>query len=110
MTPYFIKVIASSATNVNPAMDAISRKKNRRCRQFIYPNQKLKNCTSAPIHFPCNQDHEQFHLLGAIRLRRYFSLTILMYHSTECTEYDKQALAAYKSFDDCRLFTDGLTR
>ena len=33
-----------------------------------------------------------------------------MYHSTECTEYDKQALAAYKSFDDCRLFTDGLTR
>ena len=51
-----------------------------------------------------------FHLLGAIGLRRYFSLTILMYHSTECTEYDKQALAAYKSFDDCRLFTDGLTR
>ena len=53
---------------------------------------------------------EQFRLLGAIRLRRYFSLTILMYHSTEYTEYDKQALAAYKSFDDCRLFTDGLTR
>ena len=59
-------------------MPSVERQ-NRRCRQFINPSQKLMTCTSVPIHFPCNQDHEQFHLLSAIRFARCFSSTI------ECT-------------------------
>ena len=34
----------------------------------------------------------------------YNSLNYLIYHSTD---YNKQGLAAYKSFEDCRLFDDG---
>jgi hypothetical protein len=40
-------------------------------------------------------------------MKQRLNIHHLIYHATD---YDKQGLAAYKSFEDCRLFQDGYVR